>query len=96
MSNPLPSGELFPVFGAGLGAETGIDTGITFFTENPKMPYMQRWQMGIQRQLPGDFLVELSYVGNRGTRIEIDARHQRDLEPVPEHGSGSDCCHGGE
>jgi hypothetical protein len=32
---------------------------------------MQRWQMGVQRQLPGEFLVELSYVGNRGTRVEI-------------------------
>jgi hypothetical protein len=34
------------------------------------MPYMQRWQFGIQRTLPADFLVELSYVGNRGTRVE--------------------------
>jgi hypothetical protein len=78
LSNPLPPGELFPVYGAGLGAETGIDTGITFFSENPKMPYMQRWQFGIQRQLPGDFLVELSYVGNRGTRIEAT----RDLNAI--------------
>ena len=91
LSNPLPSGELFPIFGAGLGPETGIDTGLTFFTENPKMPYMQRWQFGIQRQLPGDFLVELSYVGNRGTRIEttrnINAISNdflsRDLVPTP-------------
>jgi hypothetical protein len=48
-----------------------VDTNITFFNENPKMPYMQRWQLGVQRELPGSFLVELSYVGNRGTRIEI-------------------------
>ena len=72
LSNPLPSGQLFPIFGASLGPETGIDTGITFFETKPRMPYMQRWQMGVQRQLPAGFLVELSYVGNRGTRIEIN------------------------
>lgn len=71
LSNPLPSEQLFPIFGAGLGAETGIDTNLTFFNETPHMPYMQRWQFGTQRTLPGNFLVELSYVGNRGTRIEI-------------------------
>ncbi|HYO84363.1 MAG TPA: TonB-dependent receptor [Bryobacteraceae bacterium] len=70
LSNPLPSGELFPIFGSGLGAETGIDQNLTFFNQDPKMPYMQRWQVGVQRQLPAGFVVELSYVGNRGTRIE--------------------------
>jgi hypothetical protein len=72
LSNPLPSGQLFPIFGASLGAETNIDASNTFFNDVPKMPHMQRWQLGVQRQLPGSFLVELSYVGNRGTRIEIN------------------------
>lgn len=71
LSNPLPSGQLFPILGSSLGAETNIDASNTFFNDAPRMPYMQRWQMGVQRQLPGNFLVELSYVGNRGTRIEI-------------------------
>lgn len=70
LANPLPGGQVFPVFGASLGAETGILGGLNFFNENPKLPYMQRWQFGIQRQLPGAFVTELSYVGNRGTRIE--------------------------
>jgi hypothetical protein len=71
LSDPLPGGQLFPAYGAALGAESNIDTNLTFFNENPVMPYMQRWQLGVQRQLPGNFLVEASYVGNRGTRIEI-------------------------
>jgi hypothetical protein len=91
LSNPLPSGELFPILGAQLGPETGTDQSLTFFNEYPKMPYMQRWQFGVQRTLPGSFLVELSYVGNRGTRIEttrnINAISNdylsRDLVPTP-------------
>ncbi|MBL8234384.1 MAG: TonB-dependent receptor, partial [Bryobacterales bacterium] len=78
LSNPLPSGQLFPIFGASLGAETNIDAGNTFFNDVPQMPYMQRWQLGLQRQLPASFLMELSYVGNRGTRLEIT----RDLNAI--------------
>ena len=31
---------------------------------------MQRWQIGIQRELPGQMVLEASYVGNRGTHIQ--------------------------
>ncbi|MBY0504753.1 MAG: carboxypeptidase-like regulatory domain-containing protein [Bryobacteraceae bacterium] len=79
LANPLPTGQLFPILGAGLGAETGIDTGLTFFNSQPKVTYMQRWQLGIQRTLPGNFLFEAGYIGNRGTRIETN----RDLNALP-------------
>jgi hypothetical protein len=78
LANPLPSGQLFPILGAGLGAETGIDTGLSFFNDSPLVPYMQRWQLGIQQTLPGGFLVEIGYVGNRGTRLETN----RDLNAI--------------
>ncbi len=79
LANPLPSGQLFPVLGSGLGAETGIDTSLTFFNNSPKTTYMQRWQMGVQRTLGGGFLLEVGYVGNRGTRVETT----RDLNALP-------------
>ena len=79
LANPLPSGQLFPILGAAQGAETGIDTGLTFFNNQPKTTYMQRWQFGIQRTLPGNLLLEAGYVGNRGTRIETT----RDLNAFP-------------
>jgi hypothetical protein len=41
--------------------------------------YMQRWQLALQRQLPGNNLIEVSYVGNRGTRMQVS----RDLNPTP-------------
>ena len=40
---------------------------------------MQRWSFGIQRELPHRLLLEVSYVGNRGSRLEID----RTLNAVP-------------
>ncbi|HET8550285.1 MAG TPA: carboxypeptidase-like regulatory domain-containing protein [Bryobacteraceae bacterium] len=79
LSNPLPGAQLFPIYGASLGAETGILGDLTFFNDHPKMPYMQRWQFGIQRELPGSFLTEISYVGNRGTRLETN----RNLNAIP-------------
>jgi hypothetical protein len=33
---------------------------------NLKQPYVQQWTFGIQRQLPGNFVVEVDYVGNHG------------------------------
>jgi len=78
LANPLLCGQLFPILGAGLGTETGIDTGPTFFVDSPKIPYMQRCQLGIQQTLPGGFLVEIGYVCNRGTSIETN----RDLNAI--------------
>lgn len=33
---------------------------------NLKEPYIQQWNFGIQRKLPGNFVVEANYVGNHG------------------------------
>jgi hypothetical protein len=31
--------------------------------------YVQHWNFGIERELPGNILVEMAYVGNKGTRL---------------------------
>jgi hypothetical protein len=36
---------------------------------NFKNAYVQHWNFGIQRELPGNILLEVSYVGNKGTRL---------------------------
>jgi len=50
-----------------------------FFLQDPKTPQNQRWQLSIQRELPGSWLLDAAYVGNRGTRLEIT----RDINAVP-------------
>jgi len=70
MSNPLPGGLLQPQGPAG-GLKTNLSQSLNFFNSVRKTPYSQRWSVGVQRLLPAQFLVDVSYVGNRGTRLEI-------------------------
>ena len=69
LSNPFPNGITEPV-GSAQGTATFLGQGITFFDPNPKSPRMQRWQVGIQRELPGRWMVEAGYVGNYGSNIQ--------------------------
>ncbi len=41
------------------------------FIINPhlRMPYSQGWNFGVQRELPGRVLMEVNYVGSKGTRL---------------------------
>ncbi|HUS07268.1 MAG TPA: carboxypeptidase regulatory-like domain-containing protein [Bryobacteraceae bacterium] len=78
LSNPFPGGFLPPAGAAG-GLATNLGQGISFFDENTTSSYMQRWQFAVQRELVHSSLVELSYVGNRGTRMQVS----RDLNPIP-------------
>lgn len=77
MSNPFPNGILEPV-GTSLGLTTDVGNGITYFLPNPKASYNQRWQGSIQRQFGKSAVLEIAYVGNRGTNIEV----ARDLNVV--------------
>lgn len=49
-----------------------------FVSPNLVAPYTQRWSFGIQRELQGGFLLDVSYVGTKGTRLFIN----EDLNPV--------------
>lgn len=68
---------------APLGASEGIRTflgqNISFFNSRPYSPYNQRWELSLQRELPVGYVVEVAYVGNRGTHAEIS----RDINALP-------------
>ena len=32
-------------------------------------PYIQNWNMNIQRELPGQIVLDMAYVGSKGTRL---------------------------
>ena len=78
LSNPYVDGILSPV-GSSLGLATNLGQDISFFNPKPNTPYAQRWQLSVQRLLPSNVVVEVAYVGNRGTHLETD----RDLNAVP-------------
>ncbi len=69
LSNPFPTG-LLPPTGSSAGVETDLGNNIAFFNPKPLAPKSQRWQIGIQRELPGRIMVDISYVGNRGTELQ--------------------------
>jgi len=56
---PLPESEF--TF-TGLGSFSTVDPKI-------KPPYIQNWSFGIQRELPGAWVVELNYVGNHAIHM---------------------------
>ena len=57
--------------GNAAGRQTFLGQGISFFNQDPKVSKQLRWQMGLQRELPGGMTVEAAYVGNYGYDIEI-------------------------
>lgn len=48
-----------------------LDPGTAVFGIDPKLraPYLQQWNLGIQRQLGWRTVVEARYVGNKGTKL---------------------------
>jgi hypothetical protein len=71
-ANPFPSG-LIPPLGAAGGLETNLGQGFDVYPEKRLNGYAQRWSFGLQQEV-GKFLLESSYVGNRGTRLQINRR----------------------
>jgi hypothetical protein len=52
--NPPPANITFLQFGGGLGN----------FKAHPQPTYIEQWNLALQKQLPGDWLVSASYIGN--------------------------------
>jgi hypothetical protein len=75
--NPFPSGVLKPV-GSSLGLETFLGQGPEFSNPESRVPYVHQFSFGLQRQLPGNIVVDASYVGSR-TRSGIVSRPFNEL-----------------
>lgn len=71
IANPFPTGLLAPAGNKG-GLTTNLGQAVTFFPDRRTHPYAQRWSFGIQQELPQKVLHEVSYVGNRNTRLNIN------------------------
>ena len=70
LSNPLPNGLLSPLGAAG-GLSTNLGQSISYFATDRKPSYAQRWSFGLQRQLPWNFVLEATYVGNRSVHLPV-------------------------
>jgi hypothetical protein len=69
--NPFPTGVLTPA-GASAGLGTNLGQGITFTPLDRVNGMTQRWEFSVQRELPGQWLAEASYIGNRGFDLAVN------------------------
>ncbi|MBL8230868.1 MAG: TonB-dependent receptor [Bryobacterales bacterium] len=69
-ANPFPSGLIAPR-GPDGGLSTNLGQGLQPYNRDLKPGYSQRWSFGVQQVLPLQFLVDASYVANRGTRLDV-------------------------
>jgi hypothetical protein len=69
LSNPYPNGlHLVPGSSQGLLTEIGQGVFAPIRSWNAA-PYMQTWSLGIERTLPGDVMLDVSYIGTKGTHL---------------------------
>jgi hypothetical protein len=79
LDNPFPFG-VQSAAGASLGMMAQLGSNVTFLPRNLRNPQAQRWSFGIQRELPGNWLAELQYIGNRGYDLVVGTNY---LNAVP-------------
>jgi hypothetical protein len=70
LSNPFPNGAPDPP-GARDGLATFLGRGVTNNAVNARNGLSQRFEIGLQQELPGRWLVEGAYVGNRGYDLTV-------------------------
>jgi hypothetical protein len=68
LSNPFPNGIL-EAPGASLGAATFLGRAVSFYNPIPRTPYAMNWTLNVQTLLPGDFLFQAGYVGNKNVKL---------------------------
>ena len=84
LANPFPvrsDGTRFDVpLQAGLGALARVGQGFTYTGYDRRHPRVQRWRVGVQRELGANMLLEASYWGQWADRIGLTVRQ----DPLPE------------
>ena len=75
VDNPFPTGFIPPT-GASQGLGTLLGSSVSFYDPNAKPIYNQRWNLGVQRQLTPNVLVEVNYVGSQAHRLPVGSPSQ--------------------
>jgi len=78
--NPFPSG-ITPPFGRDQSLIDVQGNGNEAPASNNPAPYVQQWNLDIQRQFHGDFLVDIAYAGSKGTHLPMHDQTINQLLP---------------
>src|SRR5690606_10754527 len=78
--NPYPDGVIQPA-GNSRGPNTFVGQNLSRYTTDVDVrnPQAMRWAVNVQRELPGQWVVEAGYTGNRGYDLTVET----DINPVP-------------
>jgi hypothetical protein len=79
-NNPYPDG-LTPGRGNADGLLSAVGEGFRPIFRDDKGPWTQQWNVTVQRELRGDLMMEMGYIGTRGHHLAI-GRYPNQLDPV--------------
>ena len=81
LSNPFPNGLIQPP-----GSSLGVLNDVGYYAVGPlrtaaaaRTPYEQSWSFGIERQLPSSMLLDVQYIGKKGTRLYFGGDNSLDI-----------------
>ncbi|MGA9527350.1 MAG: carboxypeptidase regulatory-like domain-containing protein [Terriglobales bacterium] len=81
MSNPYPNGFEQPA-----GSSLGLLNDVGFGAVGPirsgyaiKMPYEQSWSFGFEQQLPSNTVIDVEYIGKKGTHLYFSGANSLDI-----------------
>jgi Carboxypeptidase regulatory-like domain len=77
-----PSSSGYTCIGAGGGGALAFPLGVTAIPNHAVWPYAQQWNLSIERELFKNTVVQVGYVGSKGTHLslQLDANQ---LQPTP-------------
>ena len=79
LSDPFPGGPLLPP-GSSLGGMSYVGEGIRGPIKGMNAtPYEQTWTYGFQRELPGGIILDVTYVGKKGTKLFYGGASELDI-----------------
>jgi hypothetical protein len=80
LSNGFPTPPIQPQ-GRLLGPDAFLGQSVNYDQPNQKTPMSQQWDFSLQRQLPGNWMIDVTYSGNHGTHNISGGYSLNQLDP---------------
>lgn len=77
LNNPFPQGFNLPR--EERDPLTNVGFGISGYIRDEPVGYTQQWNLSLQHQVAGDFVLDLAYWGNKGTKLQYSGWRENDL-----------------
>jgi hypothetical protein len=80
LSQGFPTPPIQPL-GSALGPSAFLGQSVSFDQPDQKTPMSQQWDLSVQKQLPGNWIVDVTYSGNHGTHLVAGGYDLNQLDP---------------